>query len=175
MEIFNQLPTFAVIIQYITDGFFLGALLGAVIGASVWTLMERGMFSVWPLVITAGLGVFVGIYLEGDVLRTLANRDWTTFFSGPLSFRTSVFNAVLSIFGWTLGVMVIGAIIANYRLAILGFIIGGLMGTLSGILVQVMGTELGFPVDSPITGAVVTIIAALLMVLTAAGREKEIR
>ena len=175
MEILNQLPSFAVIIQYITDGFFLGALLGAVIGAIVWTMMERGTFSILPLMVTAGLGVLVGIYLERDILNELMSRDWTTFFSGPLSFRAAVLDAFISILGWTLGTMVIGAIISNYRLAAVGFLIGGLMGTLSGILLQVMGTELGFPVNSPITDAVVTIIAALLMVLTAAGREKEIR
>ncbi|MFT5197252.1 MAG: hypothetical protein ACI85U_004293, partial [Candidatus Promineifilaceae bacterium] len=37
MEIFDQIPILAVIIQYILDGFFLGALAGAVAGASVWT------------------------------------------------------------------------------------------------------------------------------------------
>ena len=175
MEIINQLPSFATIIEFITDGFFLGALIGAVVGASVWTMMERGTHGIVPMLITAVLGLFAGMYIEGDVIRSLAGRDWTTFFSGPLSFREAVFSAAVRIIGWAFVAMVIGAIIANWRLAFWGFLIGGLMGTLSGILVIVMGSELGFPLNSPITNIAVSIIAVILLVLAAAGREKEIR
>ena len=67
MEIINQLPSFATIIEFITDGFFLGALIGAVLGPSVWTMMERGTHGIVPMLITAALGLFAGMYIEGDV------------------------------------------------------------------------------------------------------------
>ncbi|MFT7584736.1 MAG: hypothetical protein ACI9EW_001158 [Cellvibrionaceae bacterium] len=175
MEIFDQIPILAVIIQYILDGFFLGALAGAVAGASVWTLMERGRFGIVPLSIAAVLGVFVGIYLEGNALRAVSGQEWGTFFNGSLEYRAAVFAAVISILGWMLGVMVIGAIVSSYRLAITGFLVGGIMGTLSGILVLVMGREFGFPTNSPITSIVVTIIAASLIIVVSAGSEKKIK
>lgn len=173
MEILNQLPSLSTIIGFIVDGFFLGALIGAIVGASVWTMMERGTFGFFPITVTAILGVLIGLYIEGDIIRSLSNRDWTTFFSGPVGFREAVFEAVVKIIGWSFSAMIIGALISNYRLASLGFVIGGLMGTLSGILVIVMGSEFGFPVNSPITSIVVAIIAVLLMVLASAGKERE--
>ena len=173
MEILEQLPSLSIIWQFVVDGFFLGALAGAIVGTIVWTLMERGNYSVLPIVITGGLGLLLGIYLEGDAIRSLANQDWQTFFSGSNALRTSVFESAVGVLGWTLGVMIIGAIISSFKLALGGFVIGTILGTLSGTLLYVMGSELGFPVDSPITIVVLVIIVIVLLVLVSLGRERD--
>ncbi|MEM9776440.1 MAG: hypothetical protein AAF902_17820, partial [Chloroflexota bacterium] len=174
MEILEQLPTLSVIWQFVYDGFFLGALAGAIVGTIVWTLMERGNYSVWPMVITGGLGFLLGLYVEGDAIRSLVGQDWETFFAGSNTLRTSVFESAVGVLSWMLGVMILGAIISSFRLALGGFVIGTILGTLAGTLIQVMGSELGFPVNSPITIVVVVILVIVLLVVVSFGREREI-
>ncbi|MEM8861913.1 MAG: hypothetical protein AAGD96_26625 [Chloroflexota bacterium] len=173
MEILEQLPSLSVIWQFIVDGFFLGAFTGAIVGTIVWSLMERGNHSVLPIVITGSLGLLLGIYLEGDAIRSLFGQEWDTFFSGSNALRTSVFESAIGILSWTLGVMIVGAIISSFRLALGGFVIGTLLGTLAGTLLQVMGSELGFPVDSPITVVVVVIVVIVLLVIVSLGRDRD--
>ncbi len=170
-DILNQLPTLPVIWQLIQDGFFLGALAGAIVGTLTWTLMERSNFSLVPLAITALLGLILGIYLEGNNLQVLVDGDWQSFFTGSIATRSDVLATIFRILGWMLGFTVIGAIISSYRLALGGFVMGTISGILSGMLILILGQELGYPVESPITIVLIVIISILLLVLISMSRD----
>lgn len=172
-EILNQIPSLSFIWQLAQDGFFLGALTGAVLGTLIWTIMERNSFGLIPMTVTALIGLLLGIYLEGDIIRSLGGQEWETFFSSSVAFRSEVFESVLRIISWTLGLMIIGAIISNYKLALSGFVIGTICGTFAGILIYVLGSELGYPVDSPITALLLAIISIVLLVLVSMSRERD--
>lgn len=171
-DILNQLPALTDIWDLIVSGFFLGALAGAIIGTLIWTLMERTSFSLVPMTATALIGLVLGIILEGDALRSLAAQDWQTFFSGPQALRTQVFSSIISIVGWSLGFMIIGAVISNYRLALGGFVLGVICGTLSGVIILVMGSELSYPVESPITIVLIVVFSIIQLVLISMSRDR---
>ena len=175
MEILSQAPFLELIVQFIIDGFFLGALVGAIFGASVWTIMDRGLFDITPLLVTAGLGIIAGIYFEGDAIVTLYREGAKSFLSGSGFFQSAVFVSAATVLGWGIAAMVVGAIIADYKLAIKGFVVGGLMGTVSGTLVQAMGHEFNFPLDSPLTTITVILLAVLFVILIVVSREKHRR
>ncbi len=170
-DIINQLPDMTFIWQLFQDGFFLGALAGAIVGTLTWTLMERSNFSIVPLAITAVLGLILGIILERGNLQILFDGDWQSFFTGSIAARTEVVSTILRILSWMLGLTVIGAIISSYRLALAGFVMGTITGTLSGVLILILGQELGYPVESPITIVLIVIISILLLVLISMSRD----
>lgn len=173
MEIINQFLNLDFIWNMLSAGFFLGGLVGAIVGTSIWTVFQRGSTSLWPILIGGSLGLVFGIIWEGQGFSGAFGADIDAILGQGSSIRTSVVGTVVVILAYVFGFMAIGAFIHNYRRAIGGFVLGGLFGTLAGIMFILIADLVSFPVQSALTPVFVGTLTALLMAFLALGDSGE--
>ncbi len=151
----------------LVDGFFLGALIGTIVGAITWTVTERGTNIVLILSLSFILGLIFGVYMEGGPLLALLAGGTDAILESTERVRTIVFSSIVGVIQWLFAFLAIGSAVSSLRRAIIGALIGTIVGTIVGMVMLLLRGQFALTMSSTLADVLIAILSMLMLTVLA--------
>lgn len=163
--------TGAYLLDILRNGWALGGIIGAVMGAIAWTINERGSSAIGSMLAGAVLGLFVGFFVVGtSVLSNFSSAE--AIFMNADQATGSTVRAILGILWFVLLGTALGGAVVSVGRALLGALAGVFAGTVAGMIITLLRIEMGLNVVGPVATLLVGATCLILIIIMSVGRDK---
>lgn len=148
---------------------FLMGLNGIVLGIIAWTLTEKHGNALMLMMLGAGVGLFVGILVEGgQILLQFGSLQGIYENVGRIS--NQAFEVFLGIMSWTFAGMAFGGLISSFSRALMGAVLGAFAGVIAGVIMILVRQEFGLNLSDTLLVFGATLVTLGLLVVMGYGQ-----